>query len=92
MKAFRWPILFLVLVTFVAQPVSAEGCVWRCVYNIDTTSCLDTKRERLGNAESCTIQTLCTLVIRDPDGPGGNDPVVLIQCRYDCDMKWCIWV
>jgi hypothetical protein len=92
MRSLRRLILVVLLVVFMAPPISAEGCTWKCVHTIDTTNCEDTGRERFGNYQECQISTQCTIVVTDPDGPGGNGPVVLIQCRYDCNVTHCIWV
>lgn len=84
--------LLLLLVIFIvaAQPVFA--CSWKCVHEIDGDKCRDYGRPVFNGAESCTVATQCTLVVYDPDGPGPGTPTVLIQCRYLCDMKYCLWV
>lgn len=95
MKSFRWPVFLLVLVALVIFPTPADAadgeCVWRCENTIDTSTCKRSLRERFGGARDCDIESICTIVVIDPDGPGPTDPAVLIECRYNCRLDYCIW-
>lgn len=73
-----------------AQPLVA--CPWKCVHFIDGDSCQGMGRPVFNGAESCVIETICTIVLIDPDGPGPQTPSALIQCRYPCKLEYCLWV
>lgn len=65
-----------------------EECAWRCNRTVDTAECAE---GRFG-ARDCRVVSGCTVFAIDPDGPGGNDPIIGVTCQYDCALESCIWV
>jgi hypothetical protein len=81
-----WPL------TLHALPKPQPGCVFTCRRTVDTVSCRQAASPTFLAASSCEAVSECQVVADDPDGPGGNPPVLTIVCSYDCAMEYCLWV
>ncbi|HYH10020.1 MAG TPA: hypothetical protein VEK11_23425 [Thermoanaerobaculia bacterium] len=92
MKPFIRKSLLLLLVSFIAAAQPVFACPWKCEHTIDGDNCKNAGRPVFNGAESCVITTECTIILVDPDGPGGQAPSALIQCRYPCKLEYCLWV
>jgi hypothetical protein len=82
----------ILLVTFIifawAPPTAGAGCDKRCYESVDIVEC---RAARMGH-NNCRITSSCWVGAVDPDGPGGNPPIVFTECTYNCHVDYCVWV
>ena len=96
----RYAIFLVVLVvctsfwpaTLQALPKPTPGCVFTCHRTIDTVSCRQAAGPTFLAASSCETVSDCQIIADDPDGPGGDPPVLSVVCSFNCAMEYCIWV
>lgn len=46
----------------------------------------------VGRPHHCRITSECWVGAIDPDGPGGNPPIIITECAYNCVVDYCVWV